>query len=185
MGQSYDKLEELGIRDNTIIILMGDNGFYLSEHGMAGKWYAHEESIRVPLLIHDPRISEGGQKISNMTLNIDIAPTLLSLAGVDIPGDMQGKDLTQLYEEGPYEGEWRNEFFYEHTINIPTIPKSIGVIGEKYKFIQYTELESGLEEFYDRINDPLDKHNLINDEAYREIIGQYRLKLLEMQTNVK
>jgi len=187
VGALTGKLEELGIQDNTIIVLMGDNGFYLAEHGMAGKWYAHEESIRVPLFIYDPRLPEEdrGQKIDRMTLNIDVAPTLLSLAGVDAPEKMQGRDLTPLYMGDADEGDWRNEFFYEHTINIPTIPKSLAVIGEEYKYVTYTELESGLEEFYDRTGDPNEKTNLIDDPAFAEIINEYKDKLATMQEAVK
>jgi arylsulfatase A-like enzyme len=120
-----------------------------------------------------------------MALNIDVAPTLLSLAGVEIPPQMQGKDLTGLYTGEETEGQWRDAFFYEHTVNIETIPKSIGVIGEEYKLITYTELESGLEEFYSRVEDPHEKNNLIDDPAYREIIEEYRSKLAEMQNRLK
>ena len=187
VGNLLQKLEELGIRDNTIIMLMGDNGFYLAEHGMAGKWYAHEESIRVPMFINDPRLPEDkrGKRIDKMTLNIDVAPTLLSLAGVEIPTGMQGKDLSALYCGEGEVANWREEFFYEHTINIGTIPKSIAVIGSEYKYIKYTELESGFEEFYNRIEDPKEKKNLIGDPALQELIAEYRLKLIEMQNQVK
>ena len=160
VGNLMGKLEELGIIDNTIIVYMGDNGFYLGEHGMAGKWYAHEESIRVPLFIYDPRMpeKERGKRIDKMTLNIDVAPTLLSFADLEIPSGMQGKDLTSLYSGGQVKEPWRDEFFYEHTINIATIPKSIAVIGEEYKLIVYTELESDFEEFYNRSVDVKEKH---------------------------
>ena len=77
------QLSDLGIQDNTVIIFMGDNGFYLGEHGMEGKWYGHEESIRVPLIIYDPRQQKKlqGTQVRGIALNIDIAPTILSIAG--------------------------------------------------------------------------------------------------------
>ncbi len=192
IGQMMQQLEDLGVAGNTVIVFMGDNGFYLAEHGMAGKWYPHEESIRVPLIVHDPRApqSQQGLRLEQMALNIDIAPTILSLAGVEIPGSMQGKDLETLYLDGlnaPASGgaPWRTEFFYEHTIEIPTIPPSLAVVAEDFKFITYPTLASGLEEFYDRINDPLEKNNLINDPASQEKIDLFRNKLDEMKKKVR
>jgi len=186
-GKLIDRLEELGIADNTIIILMGDNGFYLAEHGMAGKWFAHEESIRVPFFIYDPRLpsAQRGQKIDKMTLNIDVAPTILSLAGLEVPGGMQGSDLTPLYSGESGTIPWRTEFFYEHTIDIPTIPKSLAVIGEQFKYIRYPELESGFEEFYDRINDPGEKRNLVNEPTYGRLVEEYKAKLDHMKEQAK
>jgi arylsulfatase A-like enzyme len=153
---------------------------------MAGKWYAHEESIRVPFIVYDPRLPESkrGQKLDQMALNIDVAPTLLSLAGVSIPEEMQGRDVTPLFN-GNAPGNWRNEFFYEHTIDIKTIPKSLAVVGERYKYIRYTELESGLEEFYDLASDPMEKNNLINEPEYAGLIEQHREKLEQMGAAVK
>jgi arylsulfatase A-like enzyme len=147
VGNMMIRLNELGIAGNTIIILMGDNGFYLAEHGMAGKWYPHEESIRVPLFIYDPRLplESRGMKQEEMVLNIDVAPTILSLAGLESPAGMQGHDLTRLYSGPAMEDHWRDEFFYEHTIEIPTIPPSLAVVTEEYKFITYPALESGFE----------------------------------------
>ena len=187
VGNMVKKLEELGVANNTVIMLMGDNGFYLAEHGMAGKWYPHEESIRVPLFIYDPRLPAGvkGLKREEMVLNIDVAPTILSLAGVEIPAGMQGQDLSRLYAGKPGEGQWRNEFYYEHTIEIPTIPPSLAVVTKDYKFITYPELESGFEEFYDLQADPLEKKNLIDDPAHQETIQRYRDRLTELKEQVK
>jgi arylsulfatase A-like enzyme len=187
VGHMVNKLEELGIADNTVIMLMGDNGFYLAEHGMAGKWYPHEESIRVPLLLYDPRLPDRnrGLKPGEMVLNIDVAPTILSLAGLEIPAGMQGKDLTPLYTGQPDAARWRDEFYYEHTIEIPTIPPSLAVVTADYKYITYPELESGFEEFYDLKGDPLEKRNLINDPAQQETIRQFRTRLAELKEQVK
>jgi arylsulfatase A-like enzyme len=187
VGHMIKKLDELGIADNTIIMLMGDNGFYLAEHGMAGKWYPHEESIRVPLFIYDPRlpVESRGLRREEMVLNIDVAPTILSLAGLEVPEGMQGHDLNRLYAGPPLEDHWRDEFFYEHTIDIPTIPPSLAVVTEDYKFITYPVLASGFEEFYDLKADPHEKTNLINDPAHQEMIRAYRDRLRELQEHVK
>ncbi len=93
IGKIRDELKRLSFDDNTIIMFTGDNGFYLGEYGLAGKWFPHEESIRVPLVIFDPRASRSRRGVSceQMALNVDIAPTILELAGVKVPQQMQGR----------------------------------------------------------------------------------------------
>ncbi|MBE0654389.1 MAG: sulfatase [Bacteroidales bacterium] len=185
VGEMRRKLEEKEISENTIIIFMGDNGFYLSEHGMAGKWYAHEESLRVPFIIYNPRYNESqkGKKIQKMALNIDVAPTILSLAGIEVPEDMQGESVLPIIADEA--SSWRTDFFYEHTIEIPTIPKSRAIVTEEYKYIEYPELESGFKEFYDRVNDPKEKYNLISDPRYSELIGHYSVRLDSLMYSVQ
>lgn len=185
VGAMRKKLEEKGISENTIIMFMGDNGFYLSEHGMAGKWYAHEESIKVPFFIYNPYFNkeERGKKINQMVLNIDVAPTILSLAGVEIPENMQGKNVLPLIQNE--NTPWRTEFVYEHTIAIPTIPISLGLVTEDYKYIEYPELKSEFKEFYDRKNDPKEKHNLIDDSNYQEQIQQYKSRMDSLLITIK
>ena len=92
LGRVRRKLEELDLASNTVIILMGDNGYFLGERGYAGKWMPYEESLRVPLLIFDPRgrFSQAGHRPTPLVLNIDVAPTILEMASVPIPGEMQG-----------------------------------------------------------------------------------------------
>jgi len=86
LGRIRHELEEEGLADNTVIILMGDNGYYLGERGFAGKWLMHEQSLRVPMIIYDPRqpVSSRGGTYDGMVLNVDVAPTILDLAGVDV-----------------------------------------------------------------------------------------------------
>ncbi len=184
-GNMMEKLKELGIENNTIVIFAADNGFFLAEHGLAGKWYGHQESVRIPFFIYDLRLPENkkGRYINEMTLNIDIAPTILSMAGVNIPEEMQGEDLTILIN-GKQES-WRSEFYYEHTIDIATIPKSVGVISEDFTYLKYPELKSGFEEFYDLKMDPLQINNLVDDPVYQELLEQYRIKTEEWGQKVK
>jgi arylsulfatase A-like enzyme len=113
-------LEELRRQDalnNTMIIFTTDNGNFHSEHGLADKWYPHQESIRVPLIIHDPRMADSVKGTTNdeFTLNIDLAPTILKAAGVSVPDKMHGRDMSELYLS-PDRTDWRTEFFYEHPI---------------------------------------------------------------------
>ncbi|QDH81297.1 sulfatase [Echinicola soli] len=172
VGELMDDLEEKGIADNTVIIFMGDNGFFLGEHGLAGKWYGYEESIRVPLIVYDPRSKEKdkGTVSSKIALNTDIAPTILGLAGITVPEDMQGVNLFGLAKEEIPE---RKQFFYEHHfLGSPKIPTSEAVVSREFKYIKYTE--HGYEEFFDLKNDPHEENNLIDNEKYEAIIDQYR-----------
>jgi len=124
IGRIRDELERLGLDDNTIIMLTGDNGFYLAERGFAGKWFAHEESIRVPLIVFDPRSKHKnrGIRVEQMVLNIDIAPTILELAGVDVPLQMQGRSLAPLMAGRKV--KWRTDWLYEHLFDYSRIPMS-------------------------------------------------------------
>ncbi len=176
IGEIREELEWLGLADNTIIFLMGDNGFYLGEHGLAGKWYGHEESIRVPLVIYDPRLPAKlkGQKRTEFALNVDIAPTLLDMAGAAIPEPMQGKSLQPLvWGKSP---AWRDEFFYEHCFQFSAIPKSEGVVTKRYKYLRYIDSEPMFEELYDLKTDPHEEHNLAQDPNYQNLLEDMRKK---------
>jgi len=173
VGRIRAELESLGLSDNTVIIFTGDNGFYLGEHGLAGKWYGHEESIRVPMMIYDPRKPGKGKVLPQMVLNIDIAPTILEIAGIEIPHGMQGESLVKL--ASGVTADWRTEFFYEHYIlkrqDICIIPGSEGVVGEEYKYIRYMK-EPGkyiYEELYDRENDSSEINNLAANPAFSDL----------------
>ena len=89
-------LEKEGISENTVIIFTSDNGYFLGERGYAGKWLLHEQSIRVPMIISDPRKpdTKRGKILDEMVLNVDVTPTILELAGVQVPDHYQGQSLT-------------------------------------------------------------------------------------------
>lgn len=184
VGNMVKKLKELGIADNTVIIFAGDNGMYLGEHGLAGKWYGHEESIRVPLIIYDPRDENKlrGKASDHIALNIDVAPTILSLAGLKAPAEMQGVDLMKLAA-----GEKhliRKDFFYEHTfMGSPGIPKVEGVVSPEMKYMKF--IEHNFEELYDLKADPLEKRNLASEDAYADELNGLRKRYEELRQAVK
>jgi len=99
VGEVIQELKNQGVYNNTLLVFTTDNGVFMGEHQLAGKWYPHEESIRVPLVIEDPRMPRNmrGKTNDDLTLNIDLAPTLLSAAGIAVPKKMQGRDISQLY----------------------------------------------------------------------------------------
>jgi arylsulfatase A-like enzyme len=173
VGRIRGELEKLGLAENTVILLMGDNGFYLGEHGLAGKWYGHEESIRVPMLVYDPRNLNNGTVKEQMTLNIDIAPTILELAGIEKPVKMQGESVINLIEGTAK--NWRNEFFYEHFIlkrgEVCIIPGSEGVVGKDFKYVRYMK-EPGnyiYEEMFDRKGDKTELNNLVGSSGFYDL----------------
>ncbi len=181
IGRVFARLEALGVAENTVIVLMGDNGYYLGERGYAGKWLPHEASIRVPLLVYDPRNPEyAGQKPLGMALNIDIAPTLIDLAGLEIPQEMQGKSLVPLINPDN-DVTWREDFFVEHLMDHKQIIKHEGIRGVRYKYARYFELDPMYEELYDFISDPLEQYNLAEDAEYAELLAAMRTRTDELR----
>lgn len=179
IGEMMKKLETLGIADNTVIILMGDNGMMLGEHGMEGKWYGYEESIRIPLLIYDARLPDKVKQYHapQMALNIDIAPTILGLAGVSTPKDMEGVNLIDLIENNIPE---RNEFFYQHYfLGGPQIPRVEGIVTKDFKYMNY--LETGFEQVFDTKHDPHETENLINHQEYESKLQDLRQKYQQLK----
>lgn len=173
VGKLMQQLKKEGLDKNTVILFMGDNGMFLGEHGLAGKWYAYEESVRVPLIIYDPR--EGalsGKIVDDIALNIDIAPTVLGFAGIDIPRSMQGMDLVERLDNGD---TTRTSFFYEHSfMGSPGIPKVEALISRTIKYTRYTEHD--YEELYDLIKDPQEEYNAADDPAYEAILKQQKIQ---------
>ncbi|MBE9462804.1 sulfatase [Dyadobacter subterraneus] len=172
VGNMVAQLKQLQIDRNTIIIFMGDNGFSLGEHGLEGKWFGFEESIRVPMIISGEPIPRKliGKKAENIALNIDIAPTILSFAGVATPTTIQGKDLMASFKSGSTE---REDFFYEHTfMGSPGLPKVEGVVSKKFKYMKY--IEHNYEEFYNTKKDPHETRNLIDPKSTSTDLDKFR-----------
>ncbi len=154
-------LENRNLLDNTYVIFTSDNGNMLGDHGLAAKWWMFEESIRVPLIIAPPRSFDAaaGRVTSDIALNIDIAPTVLELAGVPIPSRMQGRSLVPTLERRAG-GDWRTEFFYEHLIENPAIIKSVGLRSPRFKYVRYFGIEMVFESLFDLDADPFEETDL-------------------------
>lgn len=179
VGNMIRRLDELGIADNTIVILMGDNGMMLGEHGMEGKWYGYEESVRVPLIIYDPLLPDKSRQYSapQIALNIDIAPTMLAMAGIPAPKTMQGIDLIGLVENKVPE---RKDFFYQYYfVGGPELPREEGVVGGDFKYMNY--IEHDYEELFDIRHDPHETDNLAKDPAYKKKLDEMRARYKALQ----
>lgn len=178
MGRVIEHLEKSGHATNTIIIFTGDNGYYLGSRGFAGKWSHYEESLRVPLIIYDPRLPEEmrGRVLPSMVLNLDIAPTILDYASVEIPASYQGTSLKQ-WVSGQEPSEWRTEFFAEHLMDYPDgIPKWEGVRGQRWVYARYFEQEPVFEFLHDLETDPEQLKNFASDPQHQEQLQAMRAR---------
>lgn len=175
VGRAIEALRRKGLADNTIILYTGDHGFYLAEHGLAGKWFMHEESIRTPLIIYDPRSRQRGRSLGQMALNIDMAPTMLDMAGVAPPASMQGKSLKPLLDGRS--NRLREEFFYEHHFpNGGWIPSTEGIRENRYKYTIYTDEKERVEELYDLEVDMWEETNLAAHPRQQQRLRQLRAR---------
>ncbi len=184
IGRILGLLDDLDLRDNTIIVLMGDNGYFLGERGFAGKWTMHERSIRVPLIVVDPRRNENlhGREIDAFALNIDLAPSLLDWAGLDVPSSMQGRSLRPLIAgERP---AWREEVFTEHLWNFDRIPRTEALRTSEWKYIRYLDYPE-FEELYDLTNDPREVLNLARDPEHSTHLAELRSRCAELAASVR
>jgi len=164
-----DYLKANGLENNTMIIYMGDNGFSWGEHGLIDKRHFYEESVKVPFLVYAPGLFKGGQTINKMVQNIDIAPTVLQLAGLQKPTYMPGKSIVPLLKGNAT--EWRDKIFYEYfwEYDFPMTPTVFGVRTDKYKYIRYSGIWDQ-NELYDLENDPNEITNLIEKPEHANLV---------------
>ncbi len=181
-GRVLAELKKQDVLDNTLVIFTTDNGYYHAEHGLADKWYPHQESIRVPLIINDPRMAKAkhGQTNDDFTLSVDLAPTILASVGIDAPATMQGRDISPLYLSGE-KIEWRNEFFYEHPMlrNTDFIPASEALVRKDWKYFYWPEFER--EQLFDLKTDPSEENDLAGDPEYAKQLAQMRKRFAELK----
>ena len=177
VGRIVSELQTLGVANNTVIIFTSDNGYFLGDRGLAGKWFMYEESLRDPLIIFDPRQPAGnrGRSEDAMTLNIDFAPTMLDLAGITPPAEMQGRSLMPLVENH-HPSAWRTEFFYEHHFAPKILPPSEGLRTERWAYIRWVDEQPPIEELFNLKADPLEAHNLAADPEHAQTLAQLRAR---------
>jgi len=175
IGRVLAALEERGLDDNTVVIFTADNGYYMGDRGFAGKWSHFEQSLRVPMIIYDPRLpgDKKGRDASEMAIGIDLPYTMLQLAGIDVPGKYQGRSLIPvLNNEMP--DNWRTDYYCEHLMNNATIPKWRGVRGSRYTYAHYFEQDPPYEFLYDLETDPDQYQNLATNPEYAKVLNMMR-----------
>lgn len=180
VGRVLDYLKGQGLLDNTIIIYTSDQGFYMGEHGWYDKRWMYEESLRTPFLIRYPKVIPSALKVTDaMIQNIDFAPTLLDLAGVNIPVDIQGESFKQVLS-GTKKSFKDAVYYHYYEYPVPhAVKKHYGVRTDRYKLIHfYNDIDQW--EFYDLKNDPNEMNNLINDPSQVRMIDHLRKRLSEL-----
>jgi N-acetylglucosamine-6-sulfatase len=173
LGRMMAALEKQDLLDKTVIMLVGDNGYFYGEHGLSEeRRLAYEESIRLPLLVRYPKKVRAGSRPMAQALTIDLAPTILDLAAAKPLANIDGRSLVPLFGAKGTPADWRRSFLIEYNTDI-VFPRTLkmgydAVRNERYKYIRYRELE-GMNELYDLREDPFELRNLITAESAREV----------------
>jgi arylsulfatase A-like enzyme len=183
IGRLLKYLEEKKMLDDTIIIYLSDQGFFLGEHGWYDKRFMYEESIRIPLVIRWPEKIPAGTVNNNLVLNLDLAPTILNAAGQNIPGDMQGRSLLEFFNADDLPDDWRTSMYY-HYYEFPygahKVKKHYGIRTDRYKLIHfYNDVDQW--ELYDLQADPHEVRNIYNDRIALSDSLKQKLELLRKE----
>ena len=173
IGRFLKALDEAGLSDNTIIVYSADNGYHMGNRGFAGKWSHYDESLRVPLIVMDPRAAEAvrGNVSKAPVLNVDLPATFLDWAGVAIPDRYQGHSLQPIVA-GKEPADWRSETFHEHFAVRGRIPAFEGLRNDDYKYVRYFDHDH--EFLHDLKNDPDELVNLVDDPKHAKVLKDMR-----------
>jgi N-acetylglucosamine-6-sulfatase len=178
IGRVLDFVDSTQLSQSTLVVYMGDNGFLLGEHGLIDKRNAYEESIRVPMLAYAPGYIAPGRRITDIVRNIDIAPTILDLAGAPALRTVDGRSVLPALRGDPMRasGEFLYEYYWEYAF--PHTPTTFALRGDRFKYIFYHGVWD-LNEFYDLRTDSLERHNLIAVPAYQDSIRAMRRRMFD------
>lgn len=169
IGRILDYLDQHGLKESTIVVYTSDQGFYMGEHRWFDKRFMYEESMRMPLVIRYPGKVKAGTEINDLVVNIDFAPTLLSLGGVNVPEDIQGKSLLPLLEGD--NKNWRKAVYY-HYYEYPDehrVMPHFGVRTKRYKLIRFYG-DGDFWELYDLEEDPGEMNNIYAERKYGKTV---------------
>ena len=171
LGRLLAALDELGLAEDTVVVFTSDNGYYQGEHSLGDKRSVYDESLRIPMIVRYPRSFPKGRALDEMVLNVDLAPTLLDLAGVAVPKEMQGRSWRPLLTGA--DAAWRGAFlaeYYQET-GYPNTPSMVAVRTATAKLIKYNGHDDWTE-LFDLAADPYETKNLARDPAHRELLAR-------------
>jgi arylsulfatase A-like enzyme len=169
VGRLLAALDSAGLADNTIVVYTSDQGFFLGEHGWFDKRWIFEQSLRTPLVVRWPKVIRPGSVNADLVSNVDFAQTLLAVAGVTAPPDMQGHDLTPLFQ-GKTPADWRKSFYY-HYYEYPLyhdVRPHYGVVTDRYKLVHFY-FDADYWELFDLKNDPLELRSVWGQPEYAAV----------------
>ena len=185
LGEIFAALDEAGLRDNTYVFFMGDNGWFLGEHGFTSKVLPYEESIRVPMIAAGPGIPAGIE--SRLVLNVDIPPTILELAGLPVPDAMHGDSLLPLLRSEA--AAWRRSFLYEAPTSSLGSRPLLAVRTDRWKYVQTFDPNDPdrltFEELYDLQTDPHETENLAGRPESAARQAALRVELDRLRTSIR
>lgn len=191
IGRLLDALDEMGLADNTIVVYVADQGYFLGEHGFFDKRMFYEEAARMPFVIRYPREIPAGKRNTDLIQNVDFAATLADYAGVEPPEGSQGRSF-RANLRGDTPDDWRKSIYYRYWTHHDIRPAHIGVRTDRYKLMflygdpltmtgsDATPTEPSWE-FYDLQADPKENHNLYGDKAYQNVIDKMKKEMLRLR----
>ncbi len=182
IGRVLEYLDEKGLAENTIIVYTSDQGFYLGDHGFFDKRFMYEPSLKMPFVLRYPKMVKKPSVNEDVITNIDFAPTLLDLAGVEIPQDVQGRSFKKIIA-GKTPKAWDQSMYY-HYYEFPFwhhVQPHYGIRNQRYKLIHFY-YSVDVWEFYDLERDPNEMNNAINDPKYAQIIAEMKEDLKKKQS---
>jgi arylsulfatase A-like enzyme len=186
VGRLLDYLDQEGLAENTVVIFSSDQGFFLGEHGWFDKRWIFEESLRTPLVVRWPGVTDPGSTNGNIVSVLDFAETFLDLAGVPVPNDMQGRSLVPLLR-GEKPADWRQSFYY-HYYEYPAshrVRPHYGVVTDRYKLVHYYKPDVDDWELLDRERDPHEVKSFYGDPAYADTVKQLHAELDRLRQELK
>ena len=201
MGRLLDHLDACGLKENTLVIYTSDQGMMLGEHDKIDKRWIFEESQRMPFLARLPGVIPAGSTSDDIIDNTDFAPTLLSLAGIEAPEEMQGRDaLSVLKQQTP--SDWRQSVYYRYWMHMAHhwVPAHFGIRTNRYKLIFFYGMKldaSGCThpdcdektpagfELYDLLNDPEEKFNLVHSTEHLSILEGLKQEMMQLKWKVQ
>ena len=174
IGRVMDALREAGMDQNTIIVYSADNGYYMGNRGLAGKWSHYDDALRVPMIIFDPRVDQShrGQVTDAIALNLDLPATILDWAGVEVPDRYQGRSLKPIVSDA-VPSNWRTDSFHEHFAVRNRIPAFEGIRNDRFKYVRYVDHENH-EFLHDLQSDPDELINFVSDPRYADTLVEMR-----------
>ncbi len=186
LGKVIETLEKIGELENTVIIYSSDNGYFMGEHTYKDKRLAYENSIRVPMIIRYPKMIEKNTTIDELCLNIDLAPTILEIAGIRKPDYIQGESMLNLLR-GKKQNDWRKSILFEYYVDDAwpyAGPDQLAVRTNYFKLVD-NFIENDIDELYDLKNDPGEMTNLINVKKFDKVENELRKELIRLQKKYK
>lgn len=184
LSRVFRYVRQNNLDENTYIIVMGDNGWFIGDHLFTSKVLAYEESIRVPFFMTGPGIEPGENH--ELVLNIDVMPTLLELANIEIPGNLHGESMVPLLKDNEYPG-WRDRFYYEAPEPQLGSWPLYAVRSQRFKYIRTYDINNRdsvvYEELYDLENDPFELTNIIDNPDFQIKVEELSEDLDSLRNN--